>query len=671
MLPLPIVSRLAVVLFTGDSTIRFQYHEATHLFAEPLYYIELKQMSRCRASDAWEALRRKHRLGTQSVSLVYTNFAALHTLHLHPSRPWWGTAECKQSVNISAYANWTRKQEGWVADYAGNALLNDVVRRELTTYAQLTKQVVVMMPNFVCDSKYGGDYDLYTHSRYEQGLQMCSKYISEKQRHAGWPHAGKNAYNTCRDGQLSGHGSLVLESRLRAAVLQVANNLSLTVQFVEATRMTKGQCNESLDGRHYSTRIVRRQLAELQSLVANQSVGAVKLLAMDTSPDGRQLTEVPLWGDLKGQPSTYCGAADCTNPFSLANLNRAFQHSSKLAREWSIRSDQTRELSSQLAVCGVKWDELGVTIPAQWNFSSPQMAHVVKPLLNSGTGPSRVASHVVLQQLTQSRPPTESFGGPVVLQRLLNSLDRDGFATFGPELGFQEILRRSRLPGLVEEAFARQLRRPQGAAMIPFVAGIEPLVERVIDTVGQVVLHYIGAEAELDGFAAFRLQPTVNPPHTHDKYNPNPVTSALWHHDRCGRRVKAYIFLQNVTHSTHPTEIVAGSHRRTYFSYGEYHASRFRDSFVASTFNATPMLGNLGDGFIFDTNTIHRGRPGIAMKRDVILFEFNVPREMAAFASVDRRHPRVKTLCTPSAFQPNTSFTLSRIRRQLMHDLQQ
>lgn len=59
------------------------------------------------------------------------------------------------------------------------------------------------------------------------------------------------------------------------------------------------------------------------------------------------------------------------------------------------------------------------------------------------------------------------------------------------------------------------------------------------------------------------------------------------------------------------------------------------------------------------------------MKRDVILFEFNVPREMAAFASVDRRHPRVKTLCTPSAFQPNTSFTLSRIRRQLMHDLQQ
>jgi hypothetical protein len=71
------------------------------------------------------------------------------------------------------------------------------------------------------------------------------------------------------------------------------------------------------------------------------------------------------------------------------------------------------------------------------------------------------------------------------------------------------------------------------------------------------------------------------------------------------------------------------------------------------------MLGRLGDGFIFDTNTIHRGRPGEMRRRDVLVFEFNIPEELKAVA-----HHSGMQGCKATASQPRTNFTLDRIRRE-------
>ena len=377
--------------------------------------------------------------------------------------------------------------------------------------------------------------------------------------------------------------------------------------------------------------------------------------------------------NIERSSSGSCKATNCSDPFSYINSHAAFEYANRINSAWKRRADRTRNLHSQLPMCGVEWNDVAVVFPPLWNFSSPQMLDVVQPLLTSGDAKSRGAGNIVLEQLTRPRPPIGNFRGPAIVKPLVSDLERDGFATFGAELGFSDILQRTQTARVVEEAFANLERRKgqkSGASMIPYVKGVEPVVEHMITTLGHVVLHYVGVEAELEGFAAFRLYPEVRTPATreHPQKPQHPSTSALWHHDRCGRRIKVYIFLQAVTDATHPTKIVPGSHRNTYFSYGDYFESRFSSHYV-SHLNATPMLGVLGDGFIFDTNTIHRGKPGMGLKRDVLMFEFRMPRDMAMFRKAEiSRQGGSEKLCNPTASQPNTSFTLSRIRRHHMQE---
>ena len=193
----------------------------------------------------------------------------MHFLHLHPPRPWWFMSEkppvCEAVLHAHEYGNWSRGQVGWVADYAGNVNLDQLVRAELTTLSQIAHQIVVMTPNWVCNGKYTNDYAIYTGPKYDEGLRMCADFVVERQANAGWPMLppGKSAYEACRDGQLSGHGTLALEKRIRMAVKAAAASLNVSVSFVESTQMTRGQCNESRDGRHYSPKMVQRQLVAL------------------------------------------------------------------------------------------------------------------------------------------------------------------------------------------------------------------------------------------------------------------------------------------------------------------------------------------------------------------------------------------------------------------------
>ena len=43
--------------------------------------------------------------------------------------------------------------------------------------------------------------------------------------------------------------------------------------------------------------------------------------------------------------------------------------------------------------------------------------------------------------------------------------------------------------------------------------------------------------------------------------------SALWHHDRCGRRLRVFIYVHDVDEGSRPTQYARGSHRTlSYYS---------------------------------------------------------------------------------------------------------
>ena len=358
-----------------------------------------------------------------------------------------------------------------------------------------------------------------------------------------------------------------------------------------------------------------------------------------------------------------------SNPF--AHYPTHFFYPNRVNTAWKGRAERTGGL--KLATSGLQWDELGVVFPPMWDFASAQMQSVVEPALMSGDAFQQGAQRVIMEQVTRRRPSRAEFTGTVHVEPLLDSLERDGFARFGPELGFRSLLEQS---GLAQHVARMTSGLADGATAIFDLPGVEPVVDQLIDTVGHLVLHYMGIQAEIEGFSAYRLGAKVATPPNYRAVRSGvhvsrPVTSTIWHHDRCGRRLKAYIFLQDVTHDTHPTEIVPGSHRTTYYSYGEYTESRFDAEFIQKRYNTTPMLGGLGDGFVFDTNAIHRGRPGNhGGKRDVLLFEFNVRSELRKFHQLGTNYAPgefASTACKATALFPrhvNSNFSLDRIRHR-------
>jgi hypothetical protein len=89
-----------------------------------------------------------------------------------------------------------------------------------------------------------------------------------------------------------------------------------------------------------------------------------------------------------------------------------------------------------------------------------------------------------------------------------------------------------------------------------------------------------------------------------------PVPAA---NDRCGRRVKAFLFLHDVREDGRPTLIAPGSHRTTFYAYNDLKLSRFADSYVEENYAVTYGLarGNEGDESQSDARAeaYEHGRP--------------------------------------------------------------
>ena len=105
-----------------------------------------------------------------------------------------------------------------------------------------------------------------------------------------------------------------------------------------------------------------------------------------------------------------------------------------------------------------------------------------------------------------------------------------------------------------------------------------------------------------------------------------------WHHDRCGPRLKCFVNLDEVGPEAHPMQLVPRTHSTVYYAYDINVQSRFSSAFVDANYGPpVEMVGDMGDGFCFDTNGIHSGKLSGTRARYVAIYEFHSARTEREF----------------------------------------
>ena len=143
---------------------------------------------------------------------------------------------------------------------------------------------------------------------------------------------------------------------------------------------------------------------------------------------------------------------------------------------------------------------------------------------------------------------------------------------------------------------------------------LDPLLNN--PRLADVLRNYIGGPVRYDGSVILNLTDSVSLQN---------YASAMWHHDRCGRRIKLFIFLHDVYSDGRPTVVAARSHNLLYYSYGNpwQLISRYSEEWVQSQYQVVPMTGAAGGGFLFDTNSLHKGEVLGRRGRVTVILEFH------------------------------------------------
>lgn len=74
-----------------------------------------------------------------------------------------------------------------------------------------------------------------------------------------------------------------------------------------------------------------------------------------------------------------------------------------------------------------------------------------------------------------------------------------------------------------------------------------------------------------------------------------------------------------------PTLVASRSHNTLYYTHADpwWLLSRYNDRWVQSQHRVEPMLGPAGGGFLFDTNSLHRGQVEGNRSRLTVILEFH------------------------------------------------
>lgn len=197
-----------------------------------------------------------------------------------------------------------------------------------------------------------------------------------------------------------------------------------------------------------------------------------------------------------------------------------------------------------------------------------------------------------------------------VLQQQKRDFARDGFLKVD-NWGLN-------MTALAAEAEAALRKIPRRGGSLRRSAEHLPSVDALLrnQTVGELLHDYMGGAVRYDGLITLQIGDGID----EDNY-----PSALWHHDRCGRRLKLFIFLHNVLADGRPTQVARGTANTIYYYLAEPWAltSRYSDSYVQSHFDAVDMTGPAGGGFVFDTNSLHRGVVLGNRPRKTVILEFH------------------------------------------------
>jgi len=99
--------------------------------------------------------------------------------------------------------------------------------------------------------------------------------------------------------------------------------------------------------------------------------------------------------------------------------------------------------------------------------------------------------------------------------------------------------------------------------------------------------------------------------------------SGMWHHDRCAKRVKCFMFLTDIDEESHPMRLVSHTHKQIYFDYSVFQLSRFTSEYALKNGKEVVFTGPAGHGFCFDTNSIHQGTLHGRKSRVTLITEFH------------------------------------------------
>lgn len=222
-------------------------------------------------------------------------------------------------------------------------------------------------------------------------------------------------------------------------------------------------------------------------------------------------------------------------------------------------------------------------------------------------------------------------------EALLSSLRRDGFVRLPRMLPSTQ-----RLKDLAKAAH-KALDRSSGAkvktAPDPLLVHDAAVDAAINGTVNRLVRSYTGTDAILASVTLQRIPSEL--------HNAREYVSGLWHHDSCGRRLKLFVLLHDVTTTlSRPTWVVRGTHEMVYYS---QHHTRFSAEHVEQVYTGrvTPLEGRAGDAYLLDTNLLHRGTVQPAPAREAYIYEYATLKFLAMKGVCGMPYGPVKLLRLP------------------------
>ena len=155
-------------------------------------------------------------------------------------------------------------------------------------------------------------------------------------------------------------------------------------------------------------------------------------------------------------------------------------------------------------------------------------------------------------------------------------------------------------------------RNPPAALEQGVPEGWTALSTRLVSHVAPIVRTYLGNDT-MQGHSIILSLAGRN-------LNVSEYISGQWHHDRCAKRVKCFLFLDAVDADSHPMKLIRGTHDNVYYSYKE---RSFEPAFARAQGEEVSLTGGAGDGYCFDTNSIHAGELSGRKARYVVVMEFH------------------------------------------------